>query len=196
MKFYVLILLTLFSVSVSAQKKPKKLAPFQSNINECFEEQLDLKNIKDAKTLYLEIVKAYTLQASETGYREVIFEQGGEKRKLVYEDGVIQISRFDAEGKVSLVSTEKLSQGAENTGMRYKINSLEAKIQQQLNRASIKSDYIKTTEYRAKQIVLNLVWVDSGIKNLSVQFGPESGDTKRQLECQKKETADICECKH
>ncbi len=178
-----------------AEKKPKRLSPFHTHINECFDGQLNIEKIKDSKTLYLEIVNKFVLQSSETTFREVIYTQAGEKRKLVYEDGVMKIDRFDAEEKVHQISSETLTSGSQNSGMRYKINTLEAKLQQQLNRATIQSDFTKTTEFRAKQIVLNMVWSDSAIKNLNVQFGGEPDIVKRQLVCQKKEIVDICECK-
>lgn len=174
------------------EKKIKKLSPFKDNINRCFEGQLDLAQVKDNKTLYFEITKKFPLQASETTFREVVYTQNTEKRKLVYENGEIYIYAFDREGKIKLTTQDNLTGNSQNTGMRYKVNSLEAKIKQLLNRAKIQSDYTKTSEFRTKQTTLNIVWSDSAIKNLEVLFS----DEKTKLDCQKKENVDICECKH
>jgi hypothetical protein len=189
MKLFSLIFL--LSVSVFAlDPKNKKLTPFQERINECFSGQIDVKNLVDLKQVYLEIVRNFPLRASETTYREVIYRDGNEKRKLRLEDGVVQIFKIEADDKVTLISTENITKDAPSDKLRYKTKSPEARLDQLLNRGEIKSDFIKTNEYRSKQLVLNLVWSDGLIREMSVQFGAE----KRKLDCQKKSAADICDC--
>jgi hypothetical protein len=188
--FFLVFLLSLSALALD--KKNKKLTPFQERINECFIRQIDVKNLVNLKQLYLEIVRQYQLRASETTYREVIYAVGGEKRKLRFEDGVVNIYRVEADEKVTLISSESIAQSGSNDKMRYKLRTPEARLDELLNRAEIKFDFIKTTEFRSAQLILNLVWDNGVIQNLSAQFGSEN----RRLECQKKSVADICDCKH
>lgn len=191
MKLFFLIFFLCFS-SVALDKKNKKLTPFQSRIDQCFIGQIEVKNLVDLKQLYLEIVKKYALRASETIYREVIYSVGGEKRKLRFEDGIVQIFKIEANDNVTLISTETLGKDQQNDKLRYKIKSAEARLDQLLTRAEIKSDFIRTIEYREKQLVLNLVWSDGKIRNLNAQFSAD----RMKLDCQKKSVADICDCHH
>ncbi len=192
--FYSYVFSIIFLLTLSAQatlKKSRKLTPYQVQIENCFAGRIPASKISDSKSLYGEISKQFPLQASETNFREVIFIQNGEKKKLRYEEDIAQIYRIEADEKLTELSKDNMSESNKNNGMRYKINSRESKLNQLLNGAQIQSDFIKTTEYRSKQIVLNLVWSDTKIKNLSVQF---TGLTKN-LECQLKETTDICNCR-
>ena len=176
----------------AAEKKVKKsLSPYQQAIKKCFEDQVDVGGVVDNKKLYLEIVKAFPLQASETTFREVLYAVGGENRKLRLEDGVVQIFKIDADEKVQLLSSDDVNRFSNSNGMRYKLKGIEAKIAERLIRAEIKSDFVKTSEYRAKQLTLNLVWLNGQIKNLTALISGE----KLKLECQKLDLADICECK-
>ncbi len=191
MKIFFLILFLGVS-SFALDKKNKKLTPFQSRIDQCFIGQIEVKNLVDLKQLYLEVVKKYALRASETVYREVLYSVGAEKRKLRFEDGIVQIYKIEANDNVTLISTETLEKDQQNDKLRYKIKSLESRLDQHLNRAEIKSDFIKTIEYREKQLVLNLVWSDGSIRNLIAQFSAD----RMKLDCQKKSAADICDCHH
>lgn len=188
--FFAVLLLSLSASAID--KKNKKLSPFQSRIDQCFIGQVEVKNLVTLKQLYLEIVKKYALRASETTYREVTYSLGAEKRKLRFEDGVVQMFKIESDDKVTLISKEELANDSQNDKLRYKIKSPEARLDQLLNRAEIKSDFIKTTEYREKQLVLNLVWSDGEIRNLNAQFSAD----RMKLDCQKKSTADICDCRH
>jgi len=188
--FFLFLLLSVSSFAID--KKNKKLTPFQSRIDQCFIGSIEAKNLVDLKQLYLEVVKKFALRASETTYREVIYSIGSEKRKLRYEDGTAEIYQIESDDKVTLISTETLDKDQQNDKMRYKTKSSEARLDQLLNRAEIKSDFIKTTEYREKQLVLNLVWSDGVIRNLSAQFSAD----RMKLDCQKKSAADICDCHH
>jgi hypothetical protein len=194
MKFGVLaFLFFIISLSVQAQtKKVRKLSPYQTAIDKCFEGQIPSGQLYDNKKLYFEITKVFTLQASETTFREVDFTQDGQKRKLRYEEGIVKIYSVDADENVNLIKTEDMNETGKNSGMRYKVNSVEAKLNQHLNRAVVKSDFFKTEEFRSKQLSLELVWDSTQIKKLSAKFGPEK---KLILECQRPSTQDICECK-
>ena len=173
-------------------KKIKKLSPYQGAIDRCFEGRIPSASLYDNKKLYFEITKAFTLQASETTFREVDFVQDGERRKLRYEEGLVKIYKIDSDDNVNLIKTEDMNEPGKNSGMRYKVNSVEAKLNQHLNRAIVKSDFFKTEEFRSKQLSLELVWDSEKIKKLTAKFGPEK---KQILECQRSSTQDICECK-
>lgn len=173
--------------------RPQRLSPFQSKINECFKGQVDVKDLLQLKKLYIQIVSSFNLHSSETIFREVVYMQKNEKRKLRYENGVVTIFRIEDDEKAVVLSEEKLSgttKSTTNDSLRYKTKSLEAQLDQLLTSAQIKSDFIKTTEYRSKQLTLNLVWSDGAIKNLTAQFA----DEKNKLECQRKDLIDICDC--
>lgn len=194
MKFGVwTFLIFIFSLNVQAQaKKVRKLSPYQAAIEKCFEGQIPAALLYDNKKLYFEITKAFTLQASETTFREVDFTQDGERKKLRYEEGAVKIYKIDSDENVNLVKTEDMFDAGKNSGMRYKVNSVEAKLNQHLNRAVIKSDFFKTEEFRSKQLSLELVWDSGNIKKLTAKYGAEK---KQILECQRPSTQDICECK-
>lgn len=189
MKIFFLVFLLCCS-ALAIDKKNKKLTPFQTRIDQCFTSQIEVKNLLDLKQLYLEIVRKFALRSSETVFREVIYSDSIDTKKLRFEDGVVQIFKIESDDKVSLISTESLEKDRQNDKMRYKIKSPEARLDQLLNRSTVKSDFIKTLEYREKQLVLNLVWSDGIIRNLSAQFSAE----KLKLDCQKKKIADICDC--
>lgn len=181
------------SILKTPEKKVRKLSPFQSRINECFAGQVDVKDLLQLKKLYIQIVNNFTLHASETTFREVVYMQKNEKRKLRYEGGVVSIYRIEDDEKAILLSEEKLgetSKASSNDSLRYKTKSPESHLDQILTTAQIKSDFIKTTEYRSKQLTLNLVWSDGVIKNLTAEFANQ----KNKLDCKKKDSIDICDC--
>ena len=183
----------LFSLTVGAQsKKVKKLSPYQAAIESCFAGSIPAGQINDNKRLYFEISKIYILRASETTFREVTYVEGGTSKKLRFEDGVVQLYEVDKDQNVNLVKTDSLAQDIKNNSMRYKVNSPEARMNQLLNRAEIKSDFVKTSEYRSKQLSLDLVWSDDQIRKFTAKF---EGEKPRTLECVRRESSDICECK-
>ncbi len=176
----------------SPPAKKRRITPYQEQIEKCFGDMLpEVTKIRDNKMLYVDIAKIYTLQASETTYREVVYTMNSEKRKLKFDDDIVQFYKVEAEGALTPSGTDNLSADSKSNGLRYKISSRETRINQLLSGAQIESDFMKTTEYRSKQLILNLIWNDSKIKNLNVQF--EGG--KKSLECEQKETSDLCTCR-
>lgn len=181
----------LSGIRVPAPNK-RRITPYQEQIEKCFGDMLPaVTAIHDNKTLYTDLARIYTLQASETTYREVVYTINAEKRKLKYDDDKVQLYKVDGEGVLTLYATDNLSADSKSNGLRYKISSRETRMNQLLNGAQIQSDFMKTTEFRSKQLMLNLVWSDSKIKNLNVQF--DGG--KKTLECEQKDTADLCTCR-
>lgn len=195
MRLIILLMMNLFVsfhfAKADVIKRVKKPSPYQVQIDKCFTGALPIAELYNNKQLYYEITKKFTLQASETTYREVVYTVGNERRKLKYEDGKATVYKVDSDEKLTLISTEQLGKDPKSSGMRYKIVGREAILNQYLSQAKIVSDFMKTTEYRSKQVILNLAWSDSQIKSLGVQF---EGETKK-LECIRKDTADICDCR-
>lgn len=170
----------------------RRITPYQEQIEKCFGDMLpQVTAIRDNKMLYTDVARIYTLQASETTYREVVYVINGDKRKLKYDDDKVQLYKVDGEGVLTLYASDNLEADSKSNGLRYKISSRETRMNQLLNGAQIQSDFMKTTEYRSKQLILNLVWSDSKIKNLTVQF--DGG--KKTLECEQKDSSDICNCR-
>lgn len=191
MKFFFLLSWLLFSHNSWAQKK-ETLTPFQTNIQRCVDKKIDVKSIDNNKKLYDAIEQFYALSSSETLYREVQYTQKGELKKLKLEDGVVQIFNVeDEDGTIKLLSTEKFGEKKEDNLVRYKFRSVEAKMNQLLFRADIKSDYQKIKETRSKKVVLNIIWSDNQIISLNIDFLRE----KKVLNCLLKEQSDICNCR-
>ena len=169
------------------------LTPFQINLQACVDTKIDVKKIDSSKKLYSVIEQFYALATSETLYREVIYTLKGEQKKMKYENGLIQIfSVVDDDDTFALMSTEKYGTEKVDNPLRYKVRSVEARINQLLFRADIKSDYQKIKETRAKQVDLNVTWSDGQIKSLNIEFLA----TKKTLNCVQKDLTDICTCQN
>ncbi len=191
MKFIFLISFCFYSRFAFAEKKVL-LTPFQTNIQNCTDKKFDVLKIDSNKKLYDALDKFYALATSETLYREVVYTQKGEERKMKFEDGVIQIFTVEGEDDTfKLLSSEKFGEKKEDYQARHKVRSAEARINQLLFRAEIKTDYQKVKETRAKQVIMNITWSDGQIKSLSIEFSGE----KKALSCIQKELADICNCR-
>jgi hypothetical protein len=186
LKFAVILLLALGSHAVAK----KKLSPFQAKIDQCVASKFLVSKIDNNKKLYAALVENFSLQGSETTFREVLYKEQGETRKLRFEDGVVRIFRVADDESLSKLSTEELSYKPSGSGVRYRAQTPEARINELLAKAEIKSDFAKTTEYRSKQVLLNIVWTDNQIKEISADL-----PGGKRLECQRKQASDICECR-
>lgn len=193
MKF--LVFIVCFASFAQAQKK-FVLSPFQANVQNCIDSKIDIKKIDTNKKLYDSIKQFYPLTSFETLFREVEYSMKGEQKKLKFEDGIIQIFNVEGEDEVlKLVSTEKFDENKPPALTRHKIRSAEARMNQLLFRADIKSDYQKVKEVRAKKLELNIVFADSHIKSLAIEFNGAKPGEKKVLNCQQKDQTDICNCR-
>lgn len=180
------------SLSFAFAQKKFVLSPFQSSVQKCFDNKIDIKKIDTTKKLYEAIKQNFPLTSFETLFREVEYSMKGEQKKLKFEDGVIQIFNvIDEDEALQLSSTEKFDENKPGAFTRHKIRSAEARINQLLFRADIKSDYQKLKEVRAKKLELNIVLSNSEIKSLAVEFTGE----KKVLSCQQKDQTDFCTCR-
>lgn len=195
MKFLVSVLVLCLYANFSYAEKKFVLSPFQANVQNCIDSKIDIKKIDTNKSLYDAIKLFYPLTSFETRFREVEYSMKGEQKKLKFEDGVIQIFNVVSDDEVlKLVSTEKFDENKPGALTRHKIRSAEARMNQLLFRADIKSDFQKIKEVRGKKLELNIVFSDSQIKSLAVEFTGEKPGEKKVLNCQQKDQTDICNC--
>ena len=187
MKLFFALLLTV--TAVFAGEKKTKLSPYQKHIDNCFKSQFSVAKMDTNKKLYRALNDNFALLGSETTFREVLYREGGEVRKLKYEDHLVRIFKVNEDESIKLLSEEELGYKPSTIGARYKTATPEARLNELLIHAEIKTDYIKTREYRSKQVLLNIVWSDNQIKALSAEL-PEN----KRLECQRKDSLDICDC--
>jgi len=185
------LLIIATDLSARSQNKQAKPTPYQQSLQRCLGGQLDGLKLNTHSQLYEVIVKKYPLISSETLYREVIYRLNDEDRKLKFENSQLGLYSVDPEGAVRLLSTESFLQTPGSDQLRQKRLSPEARIDQLLFRASIKSDYRKMKEQRLQGLVLNVSWSGRILKNLQVEF-PES---KKILSCSQSGSTDICICK-
>lgn len=191
MKFFFVLGVFLYAQLIMAQKKAV-LAPFQASIKECLNKSIDVKKIDTNKKLYDVVKQHYPLSSNETLFREVSYSLKGQEKKLKFEDGVIQIYDVNEDDEsLKLTSSEKFDENKVDALSRHKIRSADARINQLLFRADIKSDYQKTKEIRSKQVELNIIWSDNQIKSLNIDFLTE----KKVLSCLQKDRTDICNCR-
>ena len=174
-------------ITASAQKR--KLSPYQTNIDRCVTSKASVAKIDSNKKLYAFLAQNFSLQGSETTFREVLFNEAGEVRKLRYEDGVVKIFKVSEDESLKKLSTEELGYLPSGGGARYKSKTPEARLNELLAKAEIKNDFTKTVEYRSKQVLLNIIWSDNQIKSISADL-----PGGKKLECLRKQAADICEC--
>lgn len=173
--------------------KRNVMSPFQLSIKECFaNSSIDIRKINGNQKLYEVLDQNFSLQTSETLFREVEFSKKGENKKLKYEDGLIHIFKVDDEDEsLKLLSSEKFSDFTEDYKMRHKIRSVESRLAQLLFQAEIKTDYQKIKETRSKQVLVSVFWADKQIRNLNVEFL----GLNKVLNCQQKDQLDICTCR-
>ena len=189
-------LFVLCLASFAQAQKKFVLSPFQSNVQNCIDSKINIEKIDTNKKLYDSIKQFYPLTSFETLFREVEYSMKGEQKKLKFEDGIIQIFNVEGEDEVlKLVSTEKFDENRHSVLTRHKVRSAEARMNQLLFRADIKSDYQKIKEVRAKKLELNIVFSDSHIKSLAIEFTGEKPGEKKVLNCQQKDQTDICNCR-
>lgn len=190
------IFLILFLSTFAQAEKKFVLSPFQSNVQNCIDSKINIEKIDTNKKLYDTIKQFYPLTSFETLFREVEYSMKGEQKKLKFEDGIIQIFNVVGDDDVlKLVSTEKFDENKSGALTRHKIRSAEARINQLLFRADIKSDYQKIKEVRARKLELNIVLSDSQIKSLAIEFTSNKPGEKKVLNCQQKDQTDICNCR-
>lgn len=191
MRVTYLFFLILFSLQTSFAQKKLKMSPYQSNIKQCLGASVDVYKIDSNRDVYRYIQANYSLVYSETLYREVVFKQKEGMKKIKLEMGKIITYAVSEDDSLMLLGTEKIGDKSINNELRQKPLSADARMDQLLFQADIRSDYAKIHEVRSKQLSLTLEKNNSNIKSLNIDF--ENG--KRSLNCQKLEAQEICSCR-
>ncbi len=175
------ILMAFFIVvhlSVSALAKP---TPFQKNIRQCLGEKIEASKLKNIKELYEILDKIYSLRSSETIYREVLYKEKSDTKKLKLEKGRISVFKVLDDNTISLLNNDARQKGLTD----------DSSINQLLASADIMEDWVKVKEMRAEQSILIFNRQQGQLKSLSF----EKANQKMRLECSEIDLADICLCR-
>ena len=179
------LVLTFFLFSIVFQNgvhgAESRLAPFQKNIKLCLKNQIEIKKIKNLNQLYESLNKKFALRTTETIYREVLFKQKSQNKKLKLENGKIALFKVLADETIVL----------ENNDARQKGLTEDSAMNQLLASADVQSDWFKIKETRSERTTLIYYRQDGQLKTLSFEKSGESG----KLECSSIETSDICLCR-
>lgn len=179
MRSFLFINLVLFSVSSFARSS--KLSSFQQTVQSCLKSGVDVQNLVTLNQLYSLLEKHYPLRSNETLYREVLYKEKGQLRKLKFEKGKIAIFEVLEDDTLKLINNDARQKGLTD----------ESSINQLLQRAQIQQDWLKVKEIRSEQTLLQFGKESNQIKSLTF----EKLDGKLKLECANKESSDICLCR-
>lgn len=192
MKTALVLTLIFLTTQNSVAAKKRTLSPFQQSIQDCLGSSFEASSVDSSLKIYKSVEKNNSLLTSETLFREVEYSKKGHRNKLKFENGIIQIFKFDEEDdSLKLENSEKFGENKEHYKMRHEIRSVESRFAQLLFQADIKSDYQKIRETRAQGLVLDLEWSDAQIKSMQIQ----SDSGKKILKCYQKGQLDICNCR-
>ena len=156
------------------------MAPFQKNMKLCLKNQIDIKKVKNLNQLYDSLNKKFALRTNETIYREVLFKQKSQTKKLKLENGKIALFNVLPDQTIVL----------ENNDARQKGLTEDSAMNQLLASADVQSDWFKIKETRSERTTLIYYRQDGQLKTLTFEKAGESG----KLECSSIETSDICLC--
>lgn len=170
----------IYLLSLSAFAREVKLTPFQQNIKNCFKFEMDIQKVQNLNQLYDLLDKHYPLKTNETIYREVLYKEKGEFKKLKFEKGQISLYKVMDDDSVKLI----------NNDVRQKGLTDDSSINQLLLRSEIRSDWVKVKEVRSEQTLLYFGRESGQFKSITFEKVGE----KFKLECSNKESSDICIC--
>lgn len=171
-----------FSFTTEASRKSTKLTPFQQNIQDCLQDQVDGKEMISMQKVYDSVAKKYLLLSSEVIGREVSYKVKEESRKLKYEDGKVQLYKILEDEDDRMVPIDN--------DLRQKSLTVEAYMTQLLIHADVRSDWMKSSEKRAGGTSVLISTVDGEMKNLVI----EREKMKKKLDCNRSEGVESCSC--
>ncbi len=157
------------------------LTPFQKNVKSCLKDQVDVSKLKSLDKLYEVLTRTFKLRSSETVYREVLFKEKSELKKLKLQDGKIAIYKVLNDKTVVLLNNDARQNGLTD----------DSSMNQLLVRADIISDWLRVKETRSDQTTLIYNRVEGQLKSFSF----EKAQQKSKLECSQIELSDICLCR-
>jgi hypothetical protein len=131
--------------------------------------------------LYDVIDKQYPLKTTETIYREIQYKDKNEMRKLKLEKGIISIYKVTDEDTLKLLNNDARQKGLTD----------DSSINQLLQNADIRGDWVNVKEVRSDQTLVYFGRERDQFKSITWQ---QLGHTSK-LECTNKESSDICFCR-
>jgi len=159
MKSFMTFLLFIFIFHHAVRGTENQLAPFQKNIKLCFKNQIEIKKIKNLNQLYESLNKKFALRTTETIYREVLFKQKSQIKKLKLENGKIALYKVMPDETIVL----------ENNDARQKGLTEESAMNQLLASSDVQSDWFKVKETRSDRTTLVYYRQDGQLKTLSFE---------------------------
>lgn len=180
-KFLVIVFLFFSSVAFSAGKKTV-LTPFQKNIRECLQDNVDSQKLTSLLKIYNYVSDRYLLLSSEILVREVLYKMKNETRKLKFQNGKVQLFKVLEDEDDQLVPV--------NNEVRQRSLTTESYLAQLLLNADIRSDWTQTSEKRSGSTGVVLTSIDGEIKSLII----ERSQLKKKLECLLSERVPSCSC--
>lgn len=176
-----LVAFSFFLLGLTAWATDSKLTPFQKNIKLCLKNQLEPTQLKNLNNLYESLDKRFALRTTETIYREVLFKEKKELKKLKLTKGKIALYKILSDKTIQLIDDDARQKGlTEDSAMN-----------QLLVHADIQSDWLKVKETRAEHTTLYY----SRQQGLLVSLTFEIEHEKLKLECLNINLSDICLCR-
>ncbi len=178
-----IILAILFlSLASPAARKVTRLTPFQKNIQNCLQDQIEVKNLTSLSKVYATVSERYLLVSSEILNREVVYKIKNENRKLRLENGKVQLFKIleEEDDRAVLIDNE----------LRQKNLTTESFLAQLLIHADIRSDWMKLGEKRSGSTSVVMTTLDGEIKSLQI----ERAKIKKKLDCNRTDAIDSCSC--
>lgn len=173
--------MTFFSFASDASKKTV-LTPFQKNIRDCLQGEVDSQKLTSLPKIYKYVSDKYLLLSSEIMAREVLYKLKNETRKLKFENGKVKLFKVLEDEDDQLVPI--------NNEVRQSSLTAESYLAQLLLNADIRSDWMQMSEKRSGSTEVVLTSVDGEMKSLII----ERIKLKKKLECLLTERAPSCSC--
>jgi hypothetical protein len=176
------ILIVLFSTLAYGTSKKNVLTPFQKNIRDCLQDDVDAQKLTSLSKIYKYVSEKYLLLSSEIVAREVLYKMKNETRKLKFENGKVHLFKVleDEDDQLMPINNE----------VRQRSLTTESYLAQLLLNADIRSDWTQMSEKRSGSTGVVLTSIDGEMKTLIV----ERTQLKKKLECLLTERAPSCSC--
>jgi len=172
----------IFSFGVYGANRKAVLTPFQKNIQDCLQDEVDVKKLTSMPKIYKYVSDKYFLLSSEILGREVLYKVRNESRKLKFENGKVQLFKILEEEDDQLVAI--------NNEVRQRSLTTESYLAQLLLHADIRSDWMKMSEKRSGSTEVVVTTLDGQMKSLLI----EKTQAKKKLECLVTDRAESCSC--
>ena len=177
-----LLFILFLGFSAAAARKKAQLTPFEKNIQNCLQDDIDITGLNSLQKIYDAVSKKYLLISSVVLGREVLFKVKDETRKLKYQDGKLRLYKILTEDNDRALPIDN--------EVRQKSLTVESYLTQLLIHADIRSDWMKTRETHSGSTFVDIVVADGEMKSLLI----EREKIKKKLECNRLESSDTCSC--